>query len=47
MEKRLKLGPSGIPWIKTVQSTLSSGTELPNITRQQLVKIWLSKIAEK
>ena len=46
-DKRLKLVPSGIPLIKRVQSVLRSGTELPNVTRQQLVKMWQSKIAAK
>ena len=46
-DKRLKLAPSGIPLIKPGQSVLRSGTELPNVTRQQLVKIWQSKISAK
>ena len=46
-DKRLKLVPSGIPLIKLGQSALKSITELPNVTRQQLVKIRQSKIATK
>ena len=46
-DKRLKLVPSGIPLINRVQSVVSSGTELPNITRQQLVKMWQRNIAAK
>ena len=46
-DKSLKLVPSGIPFIKRVQSALRSGTELLNVTRQQLVKMWQGKIAAK
>ena len=46
-DKRLKLVPSGIPLIKRVQSALRPGTELLNVTRQQLVKMWQSQIAAK
>ena len=42
-EKRLALVPSGIPVIKRGQSMLRSDTELPNITRKQLGKIWQSR----
>ena len=47
MDKLLKLVPSGVPLIKPLQSVLRSETELPNVTRQQLVKIWQSKIETK
>ena len=43
----LKLVPSGIPVIKRGQSLLRSNTNLPDISREQLGKIWLSRIAEK
>ena len=43
----LELVPSGIPVIKHGQSVLRSDTELPNISREQLGKIWQSKIAAK
>ncbi len=43
----LELVPSGIPVIKHGQSSLRYDTELPNITRKQLGKIWQSKIAAK
>ena len=46
-KNRLKLVPSGIPVIKHGQSALRYDTELPNITREQLGKIWQSKIAAK
>ena len=42
----LNLVPSGIPVIKRGQSALRSDTEL-NITREQLGKIWQSKIVAK
>ena len=45
--KGFKLVPSGIPVIKGGQSVLRSGTELPQITREQLGKIWQSKIDAK
>ena len=44
---RLELVPSGIPVIKHGQSALRSVTNLPNISREQLGKIWQSKIAAK
>ena len=47
MDKLLKLVPSGVPLIKPLQSVLRSETELLNVTRQQLVKMWQSKIAAK
>ena len=46
-KNRLELVPSGIPVIKHGQSALRSDTEFPNITREQLGKIWQSKIAAK
>ena len=46
-KNRLELVPSGIPVIKHGQSALRSDTELRNITREQLGKIWQSKIAAK
>jgi hypothetical protein len=46
-EKNLKLVPSGIPVIKRGQSALRSDTELPNVTREQLGKMWQSKMDAK
>ena len=46
-KNRLELVPSGIPLIKHGQSVLRSDTDLPNISREQLGKIWQSKIAAK
>ena len=46
-KNRLKLVPSGIPVIKRGQSSLRSNTNLPDISREQLGKIWQSRIAEK
>ena len=46
-KNRLELVPSGIPVIKYGQSTLRADTDLPNISREQLAKIWQSKIAAK
>ena len=46
-KNRLKLVPSGIPVIKRGQSSLRSNTHLPYISREQLGKIWQSRIAEK
>ena len=46
-KNRLKLVPSGIPVIKRGQSSLRSNTNLPYISREQLGKIWQSRIAEK
>ena len=42
-KNRLTLVPSGIPFIKRGQSMFRSDTELPNITRKQLGKIWQSR----
>ena len=46
-KNRLKLAPSGIPVIKRGQSSLRSNTNLPYISREQLGKIWQSRISEK
>ena len=46
-KNRLKLTPSGIAVIKRGQSSLRSNTNLPDISREQLGKIWLSRISEK
>ena len=47
VKNRLELVPSGIPVIKYGQSALRSDSDLPNISRKQLGKIWQSKIAAK
>ena len=46
-KNRLELVPSGILVIKRGQSALRYVTDLPNISREQLGKIWQSKIAAK
>ena len=46
-EKNLKLVPSGIPVIKRGQSALRSNAKVPNVTREQLGKMWQSKIDAK
>ena len=46
-KNRLKLVPSGIAVIKRGQSSLRSNTNLPEISRVQLGKIWQSRIAER
>jgi len=46
-EKRLTLVPSGIPVIKRGQSMLRLDIDRPNVTREQLGKIWQNKIAAK
>ena len=46
-DKHLNLVPSGIPVIKRGQSALRNDTRIPNVTREQLGKIWQSKIADK
>ncbi|SVB96172.1 uncharacterized protein METZ01_LOCUS249026, partial [marine metagenome] len=46
-KNRLELVPSGIPVIKRGQTSLKSNTNLPYISREQLGKIWQSRIAEK
>jgi hypothetical protein len=43
-DKRLKLVPSGISVIKRGQSALRSDTKLPQVTREQLGKMWQTKI---
>ena len=43
----LKLVPSGIPVNKRDHSSLRSNTNLPYISREQLGKIWQSRITEK
>mgnify|MGYP001029616677 CR=1 FL=1 len=46
-KNRLKLTPSGIAVIRRGQTSLRSNTNLPDISREQLGKIWLSRISEK
>ena len=46
-KNHLELVPSGILVIKRGQSALRSDIDLPNISREQLGKIWQSKIAAK
>ena len=46
-DKHLKLVPSGIPVITRVQSELRSGNEIQQVTREQLGKMWQSKIDAK
>ena len=46
-KNRLTLVPSNIPVIKRGQSPLRSDTDLPNISREQLGKIWQSRIEAK
>ncbi len=46
-KNRLELVPSGILVIKRGQSALRSYTDLPNISREQLGKIWQSRIEAK
>jgi len=46
-KNRLKLVPSDISVIRRGQSSLRSNTNLPYISREQLGKIWQSRIAEK
>ena len=46
-KNHLELVPSGILVIKRGQSALRSGTDLPNISREQLGKIWQSRIEAK
>ena len=45
--KSLKLVPSGIPVIKRGQSALRYAPGIPNVTREQLGKMWQTKIDEK
>ncbi|MBL4825614.1 MAG: hypothetical protein MK515_06845 [SAR324 cluster bacterium] len=46
-EKNLMLVPSGIPVIQRGQSALRTDSDVPNVTRAQLGKIWQSRIAAK
>ena len=46
-KNRLELVPSGTPVIKRGQSKLRLDANFPNISREQLGKIWQSKIAAK
>ena len=46
-KNHLELVPSGILVIKRGQSALRSYTDLPNISREQLGKIWQSRIEAK
>ncbi len=46
-EKRMKLVPSGVPVIKRGQSGLRVAPGIPNVTREQLGKMWQSNIDEK
>ena len=43
----LVLSPSGIPVIKRGQSSLSSASDIPKISRVQLGEIWQRKISAK
>ena len=46
-KNRLELVPSGTPVIKRGQSKLRLDANFPNISREQLGKIWQNKIAAK
>ena len=46
-EKRMKLVPSGVPVIKQGQSALRFASGIQNVTREQLGRMWQSKIDEK
>ena len=46
-KNRLILFPSGIPVIKRGHSALRTDHDIPQITREQLGKIWQSRIDEK
>ena len=46
-KNRLVLFPSGVPVIKRGNSALRSDHNIPKITREQLGKIWQSKIDER
>ena len=46
-KNRLILFPSGVPVIKRGHSALRTDHNIPKITREQLGKIWQSKIAAK
>ena len=46
-ERRMKLVPSGVPVIKRGQSGLRVAPGIPNVTREQLGKMWQSNIDDK
>ena len=46
-KNRLILFPSGVPVIKRGQSALRTDHNIPHITREQLGKIWRSRIDER
>ena len=46
-KNRLVLAPSGTRYVEGAKSALRSESNLPNISRKQLGKIWQSKIAAK
>ena len=46
-ENRLNLVPSGVPVIKRGQSALRFAPGIQNVTREQLGRMWQSKIDEK
>ena len=46
-KNRLELAPSGTRYVEGAKSALRSERNLPNISREQLGKIWQSKIAAK
>ncbi|MBC8258697.1 MAG: hypothetical protein H8E38_06770, partial [SAR324 cluster bacterium] len=46
-KNRLSLVPSGTPYVEEPKSVLKSGSNSPNISREQLGEIWQSRIEEK
>ena len=46
-KNRLILFPSGVPVIKSGHSALRTDHDIPQITREQLGKIWQSRINER
>ena len=46
-KNRLVLSPSGTRYVEGAKSALRSGSNPPSISREQLGKIWQSKIAAK
>ena len=46
-KNRLTLFPSGVPVIKRGRSALRTNHNIPQITREQLGKIWQSRINER
>ena len=46
-KNRLILFPSGVPVIKSGHSALRTDHDIPQITREQLGKIWQSRIDER